>query len=266
MYIEEAKFPPEMTQFVRNHYVDVFGKEFAPIYNASLIDNLAARSFVAREDTLILGGFRILEKRWSAQILDFGVLPVARGKGVAKQLIDHAWNMVFYDDNMIFLDTRVYPKEYLYPDVKTFPSFLKNNGFEEYKAYPATFGEAEWLAYDFYKEKGDRPVAYRKMVRERDLLHHSVYMELEALTKKQRQVVLSGLDAKLGYFEHSGNLSYKYEVCPICNDIGSTIENPKCNKCYLQIGCKEPFHSEFRHDPQVGAMYFSQMRDCLRRM
>jgi len=63
----------------------------------------------------------------------------------------------------------------------------------------------------------------------------------------------------LGAFKKSGELSYKYEVCPICKDVGSTLEDPKCGKCYLRLGCKKPFNADFRHDPQVGAMYFSQM-------
>jgi len=96
-------------------------------------------------------------------------------------------------------------------------------------------------------------------------LSKEVRIELDNLSDRQRDIVLGGLDKKLGLFEKSGILSYKYEVCPICNDIGSTLENPKCEECYLKIGCKEPFNCGFRDDPKLGYQYFNNMREYLLR-
>jgi hypothetical protein len=274
MEITETSFPPEMTQFVRNPYWEVFTKSAAPVYAASLIDNLQARTYVATQGTTVLGGYRILEREWSSQILDFAVLPAARGKQVASKLMFHIREGIAYDKQRIFLDTRVYRSD------NPFTKFLVSMGFQTYKPYHPGFSEAEWLAYKVYQDQLVRLenglgyrlhdddvikiVAHRMLVIERDLLHDHIKSELKSLTSHQKEIVLNGLKGKLGHFKKSSKLSYQYDVCPICKDIGSTVENPKCGECYLKIGCKEPFHLKFRHDPQVGALYFTQMEKYLK--
>lgn len=94
-------------------------------------------------------------------------------------------------------------------------------------------------------------------------LRQEVKDELDNLTPEQKEMVLKGLDGKLGFYERTRELSYKYNVCPICIDVGSTEEDPKCNKCYLKIGCKEPFTQGFRYNPIKGHQYFTAMRDYL---
>lgn len=88
--------------------------------------------------------------------------------------------------------------------------------------------------------------------------------ELDKLTPAQRKIVLGGLDNKLGHYGKSGHLSYRYDVCPVCQDIDSTEENPKCDLCYIQKSCKAPFNEGFRDDPVAGAVYFGDMRRYLR--
>jgi len=88
--------------------------------------------------------------------------------------------------------------------------------------------------------------------------------ELDDLSLKQKETVLKGLNGKLGFYKKTGELSYKYNVCPICIDIGSTEKNPKCDKCYLKIGCKEPFIQGFRYDSIKGYQYFTTMRNYLK--
>jgi hypothetical protein len=87
--------------------------------------------------------------------------------------------------------------------------------------------------------------------------------ELLQLTPREREIVLRGLKGKLGLYKKKGILSYQYEVCPICQDVGSTEANPKCEECYLKLSCKAPFNDGFRDDPEKGAAYFSEMRDFL---
>jgi GNAT superfamily N-acetyltransferase len=267
----ERRFPPEMTDFIREHYWEVFKGwqgAAAQIYTASLIDNLSARSFIAMEqDARVLGGYRMLVKDWSVQIFDLAVLPAARSKGLGKALIRHAKekatsmnvtvNGKIFDSPKMFLDTRIYP------DKSPFASFLRATGFGGYEPYVLTMGEAEWLAYKLYKSKQQHAMSFRMQIAERSILPAAVKRELVSLTEEQCKIVLDGLDKKLGHFRKSGRLSYKYEVCPICVDIGSTLENPRCGKCYLELGCKTPFCRGFRHDPQVGAMYFDEMRRYL---
>jgi len=95
------------------------------------------------------------------------------------------------------------------------------------------------------------------------MLTQEVKNELLAMNLRQRNIVLEGLHKKLGFYNRTGILSYKYEVCPVCKDVGSTLENPRCEKCYLKIGCKEPFNKGFRDDPEKGYEYFDEMRKYL---
>jgi len=186
MKIIKTPFPPEMIQFVRNHYVEAFGEQAPAIYVASLIDNLKAWSFVAMENTAVLGGYSALGKKWSNQILDFAVLPASRGKGVAKALIEHAVDSL---GRKIFLDTRVYPSR------GDFPNFLVSKGFKKYKPYVPGLGNAEWLAYNIYKNCRSDPWAHRLLKNPMtDMLGFDVRVELRKLTAPQKQIVLYGLE------------------------------------------------------------------------
>ena len=255
---------PEITQFVRNHYFEVFGKDAPAIYAASLIDNINAELHIFEKHTQVLGGFRVRKRsNWSLQILDFVVLPIGRSSGVGKALIEYAKNIA-RRYGAIFLDTRVYPLDYLelsgYGKIPyQFSTFLNKMGFKTYKPYPAMMSEAEWLAYKYYDKGGLTSASFRMYVDDRSILLPFIKRELDNLTDTQCATVLTGLDKKLTHFNNTGNLSYKYEVCPICKDIGSTLENPRCDECYLKIGCKHPFYAGFRHDPQVGYLYFKEM-------
>lgn len=264
------QFPPEIVSFIRKHYLEIFGENAAQVYLASLIDNESALSFVARDGFRVLGGYRMLKRDYSAQILDFVVLPAAREKGLGRKLIDHAKERaslsaakpslkIELEKPTIFLDTRIYPED------NEFVLFLRKMGFLSWEPYIPMLGEAEWIAYNEYKKAGKQPKSFRRRIWHGSILSHSVERELDELTARQAKIVLSGLDKKLSHFAKSSKLSYKYEVCPICRDIGSTVNNPKCGECYLELGCKAPFFRGFRHDPQVGAIYFTQMRSYLER-
>ena len=91
------------------------------------------------------------------------------------------------------------------------------------------------------------------------MLSPDVKDELRALTDTQRKIVIYGLRRKLEHYRTSGRLSYRYEVCPVCIDMKSTQENPKCDDCYIKISCKKPFVDGFRDDPVKGFEYFSSM-------
>lgn len=97
-------------------------------------------------------------------------------------------------------------------------------------------------------------------------LRKEVTDELIRLSSAQRSIVLGGLKNKLGFQKKTGILSYRYDVCPVCKDIGSTIDNPKCDQCYIPISCKEPFNSGFRDNAKQGVEYFSSMFRFLNRL
>lgn len=52
-------------------------------------------------------------------------------------------------------------------------------------------------------------------------------------------------------------------ICPVCNDINSTEENSKCNKCYIELSCQAPFERGFKEDKEKGYEYFNEMRKFL---
>jgi len=87
--------------------------------------------------------------------------------------------------------------------------------------------------------------------------------ELLHLTPRQYNVVLDGLRNKLDHYKRTNKLSYAYEVCPVCQDIDSTVENPRCRQCYIEMSCQAPFNDGFRHDTLKGAEYFTKMLNFL---
>jgi hypothetical protein len=95
------------------------------------------------------------------------------------------------------------------------------------------------------------------------LMKDEYVKELRALTSRQRTVVLGGLKNKLGHQKKTGILSYRYDICPVCQDVGSTLENPRCEDCYIQASCKAPFVDGFRDDAEAGVAYFTEMKEIL---
>lgn len=87
--------------------------------------------------------------------------------------------------------------------------------------------------------------------------------ELRRLTPRQREIVMSGLVKKLKHHERTGKLSYAYEVCPVCKDIGSTLDHRRCEQCYIEKSCQAPFTDGFREDTAKGVAYFGEMFNVL---
>jgi hypothetical protein len=91
------------------------------------------------------------------------------------------------------------------------------------------------------------------------VLSKTVKEELRALTPEQREIVLKGLRSKMGHYDKTGKISYRYDICPVCADVGSTQEDPKCDQCYIMISCQVPFDEGFKEDPIRSAEYFRAM-------
>lgn len=269
--IVEEKYSLDLVKYQISHYKEIFKN--LSLFTLGLKDHYErkGRTFVIKQNGKVLGGYRCANKStWSLQFYDFAILPEARGLGLGKKLLDHlkiitkttheehiAKGLKPSWGHMMFLDSRVYPQK------SEFSLYLKKIGFSEYKPYPIGLKQTDQNAFKYYLDTQQFPHVYRLTVLLDNMLSEDVRLELSSLTELQKKIVLSGLDGKLGHFNKSGMLSYKYEVCPICKDIGSTLEDPKCWMCYLKIGCKIPFKYGFRDDPEVGAIYFSQMRNFL---
>lgn len=83
--------------------------------------------------------------------------------------------------------------------------------------------------------------------------------ELRALTPRQHGIVIGGLLKKLDHHKKTGILSYAYEICPVCKDIGSTLEDQHCDECYIKKSCQAPFIEGFKSDTHAGVAYFTEM-------
>jgi len=90
-------------------------------------------------------------------------------------------------------------------------------------------------------------------------LSDEIKQELSNLTSRQRRIVLNGLVAKLAAAQKTGKVSYRYDICPICGDVGSTKELNKCGECYIFRSCSKPFDSGFKNDHEISYKYFSKM-------
>jgi ribulose-5-phosphate 4-epimerase/fuculose-1-phosphate aldolase len=90
--------------------------------------------------------------------------------------------------------------------------------------------------------------------------------ELVELDARHRALVLGGLRNKLDHYGRTGRLSYAYEVCPVCRDMGSTEEEPRCDACYIRRACKAPFEEGFRDNVEAGVIYFRSMLRGLERL
>lgn len=97
-------------------------------------------------------------------------------------------------------------------------------------------------------------------------LRREAVAELVAMDARQRALVLGGLRNKLDHFGRTGRLSYAYEVCPVCQDMGSTEAAPRCDDCYIRAACQAPFVDGFRDDPAAGVAYFRSMLRVLERL
>jgi len=268
---EVQEWPGKLAENRRQHYLEVFEPSCRVEALFMLLHSAAfpCRMFVLYEGTVVLGGFKFhvrapfqLWSPWSVTMFDFAILPEAQGKGAAKQLLEHAERVAQNTHRAqckrgkppwgqaMFLSSWPYP-------MGQFAGFLMSRGFVQYPFYAPRATDFEWVSAQVY----DKPVhTYRKMVVAGGILSPEVIEELDILDARQRGIVLGGLKAKLGaYCEEGGKLSYRYDVCPICKDVGSTLENPKCEECYLKVGCKVPFNHGFRHDPEMGAYYFGEM-------
>ncbi|MBW2168857.1 MAG: class II aldolase/adducin family protein, partial [Deltaproteobacteria bacterium] len=84
--------------------------------------------------------------------------------------------------------------------------------------------------------------------------------ELRGLTPRQYNIVMGGLLKKLDHHKKTGILSYAYEICPVCKDIGSTLEEQHCEECYIHKSCQAPFTEGFEDDTNAGVAYFTEMR------
>jgi len=279
--------PEEFRKTKKEHYKEIFGKNYKELYEESKDFNYKEKTLIMRVNDEQAARAIIEFNKYDVRMRDFTVLKKFRGQGIAKKLLEvieektirHHKGLLYskkkaYD--IMFLKTYIYPERRPY-DLTTLPydekfqmgNFLEMHDFNPYKYNPKALCKEEQLALKIYKE--DYPEfektlkVYKKTIRNNLKLKEGIKEELKKLDDSLKEIVLKGLDVKLGVYEERGFVSYKYSVCPVCNDMKSSLSNnSNCNLCYIEKSCLEPFNEGFKDDNEISKEYFSKMRDFLR--
>jgi hypothetical protein len=88
--------------------------------------------------------------------------------------------------------------------------------------------------------------------------------ELDRMSKVQFMTVAAGLAGKLGAYEKTGRVSYRYDLCPVCSQMGSTVEDDSaCQKCYIHATCRLPFQQGFKESTTRSLEYWRAVQHYL---
>lgn len=280
-------FPEEFRKLKEEHYKETFGEGYAKVYEESeKIIDINEDAFIIGFDKKPVARAVVRYGKYSMRIRDFTVLKEYRRLGIAKKLMEAIEeNALKYHDKMLrekmkaydimLLETYIYPKSSSYgqanpPYNKRFEmsNFLERNVFKAYKYNPKTLSKEEKLALEaytqFYPEFLPLMKTYKKTLANRIELREEIKEELSKLGTKE-DLVLKSLETKLKVYEERGFISYKYDICAICNDMKSTLENSsRCKMCYIQKTCEEPFLQSFKEDNEISYEYFKKAREFIK--
>ncbi len=302
--IIDSEMPKEILDFKISHYKEVFKKRWEEVFNANSFLDKSEQIIILKEDNKIAGACVLRKGVYSLKFKDFAILPENRGKGFAKFLmekledlaIDHHNELLKTgqkpnDINLMYLRSIVYlnsnDSDRLKIPALEFAHFLKKFDFKPYfpneQAYPYDNHElskeekvAIEIYRDIYPDFADRLKVFKKLIVDKGInLKDEIKQELLNLREKpdKWKIVMNGLDWKLGHYRKSGEVSYKFNICPICADMGVTNNNinkessiPCPEKdCYIYLTCMEPFREIgfFKEDNEISNAYFKAMKDFM---
>jgi GNAT superfamily N-acetyltransferase len=278
----EKEMPNELLEFKVEHYKEIFQDQWEKVFAASSSEKQVV---VLRDLDKIVGGCAIELTPYNLRFEDFAILPEARGKGYAKILMDSLEGMAKgyhirktcsgekpTDIKLMYLKSLVY-LDFDIPDIPAFQfaPFLKRFGFKPYVYNRLELSDAELVALEVYQQLypdfADSLRVFKKLVVNEGVeLNQEAQQELLSLNKKQWNIVVGGLNWKLGNYGKTGRVSYRYDLCSICADMESSEQNSEnCRRCYIYKTCMEPFRERgrFKEDFEVSNAYFSAMRDFM---
>ena len=302
--IIDSEIPEELLNFKISHYKDFFKDKWKEVFNASPFLDKNEQMIVLKDSDSVVGGFVIKKSTYSLKFKNFAILPENRGKGFAHVLMEKLENLAIDhhnsllrtgqkpdDINLMYLRSVVYldsdnPDEAKIPAFE-FAHFLKRFGFTPYSpnehAYPYDcheFSKEENVAIGVFREiypnVTDKLKVFKKLVVDKGvMLKKEIKKELLKLRERpdKWKIVMGGLDWKLGNYRKSGEISYKFNICPICADMGVTDNdlNKESSRpcpaedCYIYTTCMEPFREIgfFKEDNEISSAYFKAMRDFM---
>lgn len=299
--IEDSKIPKELIDFKILHYKEIFKDKWEKVFNENPSLAEEEKIIILKDLDRIVGGCVIRKGIYSLKFKDFVILPEGRGKGCARILMEELEEMAIKhhkalietrkkpkDIKMMYLRSLVYldsnnPEEAKIPALQ-FANFLRKFDFQPYMpnehAYPYDtyeLSKEEKTAIEIYKEVypdlANRLKIFKKLVVDEGVeLRDEIKDELIKLKEipDKWKIVIGGLNWKLGHYQKSGEVSYKYNICPICadmrvKDVTSKIKTSKpcqAKDCYIYETCMEPFRETgfFKEDNEISSAYFKAMK------
>lgn len=255
------------------HYKKIFGDDYKEVYKESNNSNPKEKTFILSHKSNLVARCVAEYNKYDLRIRDFTVLSQFREKGIAtyfmnlleKEAMEHHFELLKKKEkyyNIMFLKTYIYLDGNLPGEEFEMGKFLKKQFFKPYKYNPKTLSEEEKKALEIYTKINfgykEQLKVFKKELISNITLKEEISRELQRLDDKKVEIVLKGLDAKLNCYEKRGFVSYKYSVCPVCNDMKSSLEeSSNCENCYIQNTCLEPFREGFKEDNEISYKYFS---------
>jgi len=274
--------PKAFRETKEEHYIETFGEHYKKIYECSHNFNSKEKTFFLTQDDELAARCVAEFNKYDVRIRDFTVLKKFRGRSIAKKFMDLIEEQAL-NHHLVLLENKeksydlMFLRTYIYLDGQVsdhrfeMGGFLKKLGFKAYTYNPKTLGLEEQKALDTFTklntEYQKMLKVFKKELRSNLVLKPEIKEELLRLDERQKEIILSGLDVKLDVYHKRGFVSYKYSVCPVCNDMKSALEdNSSCGKCYINKTCLEPFREGFKEDSQISYKYFSTVREFLKGM
>ncbi len=281
-----GNLPPIVGATKRGHYREIFGPHADEVLAASPL--IAEGEFVllCMSGEEVLGWVNVLPGMYAFKVRGFTVLPQYRGRGIARFLMEalerearsHHERLEGsgekpYDVQLVYVDSLVYlDAPELEGEAFAFGKFLRKQGFVPCVPNKAAYAPEEKVAAAVYARLypghvGRLRVFRKLVVRGGVRFDEKALAELRALSGEALDAVMRGLDAKLGHFETSGRVSYRFDICPICAFTGSSEEDDSaCKGCCIRVTCSRPWDraARFKEDYQLSYAYFHAMREFLR--
>lgn len=288
---DENRVPGIVSRIKKEHFREIFGREWKKVYDESPLLLPDEKILLLEHLCECVAWVCFTESVYRVKFRGFTVNPATRGRGLGGLLFGELENIAIRrhdsllrtggkpeDIRLMYLDSLVYPEPKAAGEEKIFHfqfgAYLKSRGFTAHEYSKNGLIPEETAAIEAYgkrnAEAAGRLKVFRKCVVDGGVsLNEEAKKELARMNAREREVVGRGLAWKLGHYGKTGRVSYRFDLCPICADIGSSEEESgNCRKCYIYRTCREPFREpgRFKEDYLVSCAYFQAVREFLEKI
>lgn len=285
--VKESDIPAALIDFKVQHYKEIFKSHFLEVLEESPSLEEGEELIIIKDLGKLIGGCTIKKDTYYVRFRGFSILPENRGRGYAKKLMHELEKITtehhlklrnsgekptdinqMYLKSLVYLDSDMEKEEN--PELQ-FSIFLKKFAFSPYSYNKQELSKEEIAAIKVYERlysgSSSKLKVFKKPVVDEGVeLKTEIKQELLALNRRQWEIVMCGLNWKLGNYSKTGQVSYRYDLCPICIDVKSDETNSEnCKRCYIYTTCMEPFREagRFKEDFEISNAYFSSMKDFM---